>query len=305
MADPSKYVARIPVVPDDFENHNDHKDHELVMDFEHEDIYVKNGEGYTNITGKIKEDIKQISDGSAVIHIVTEQSLPPIKDRSENHWYWTITSAQDAGGGSVATSSYIYYGLISSYSRDRNYLLISQNVMSESDIIPFTILEGYSPCLYIPINFGASFKNYATGETIPYTIEDRVYAMNPAAGSYSAYDVYCLELYEPGNYQVQVVLTGGDMFLIQMDTNERTIYELVLPDSMEVRDGDSIGVIPDPTWNDPRYLFRGWSTSVLAPVIIDPTTYKPESPMTLYAWFDYESDPSLLTYYSNYNSTGT
>ena len=40
MAD-TKYVARIPVVPDDFENQNSHKDHELVMDFEQDEAYIK------------------------------------------------------------------------------------------------------------------------------------------------------------------------------------------------------------------------------------------------------------------------
>ena len=33
-----KYMARIPIIPDDFENQNVHKNHELVMDFTQDDI---------------------------------------------------------------------------------------------------------------------------------------------------------------------------------------------------------------------------------------------------------------------------
>ena len=39
MADNKKYMARVPIIPDDFANKDEHKDHELVMDFESNDIY--------------------------------------------------------------------------------------------------------------------------------------------------------------------------------------------------------------------------------------------------------------------------
>lgn len=304
MADDNKkYVARVPIVPDDFEFQDEHKNHELVMDFEKDDIYVKKESGYTNITGKIKDEIKQIQDGSAVIHVVTDQTVPPIKERTENHWYWVVTKAEEIGGGAVATSSYIYYGLIKTYYPSKNYLLIGQNMTSGLDTVPFTILEGYCPCFYIPINYGASFKNHNTGENIEYTIEDRIYAMNTTAGSYVAYDVYTLKLYEPGDYMIDLDLTGSDNFTIAFDTNEPTISGLVLPESLHVHDGDNIGTIPDPTWDDPRFLFKGWSTSKIAATIIDPAAYKPEMNMTLFAWFEYESDPNLLTYFATYENT--
>ena len=40
MADNKKYMARVPIIPDDFENKDEHKNHELVMDFIENDIYV-------------------------------------------------------------------------------------------------------------------------------------------------------------------------------------------------------------------------------------------------------------------------
>ena len=56
-SDNTKYVARVPIVPDDLANTNEHVDHELVMDFPNDDLYVKYGNAYSNITGKIKERI--------------------------------------------------------------------------------------------------------------------------------------------------------------------------------------------------------------------------------------------------------
>ena len=66
MADNDKYIARIPIVLDEFKNKNNHQNHELVVDIDNEDLYIKNGNGYINITGKIREQIKEIQDGSSV-----------------------------------------------------------------------------------------------------------------------------------------------------------------------------------------------------------------------------------------------
>lgn len=300
--DSIRYFARVPIVPDDFENQDSHKDHELVMDFSNDDIYVKKGDGYVNITGKIKEDIKQIKDGSSVIHIVTEDTAPPVKDRSENNWYYIITRSEEIGTGSaIPVSSYIYYGLIKSYERDKNYILIAQNAMSGSGTIKFDIVEGYGPCIYIPINFGASFKDHKTGAPIKHTIEDRIYAMSPSIGSYIAYDVYTLDMFDPGEHSVDVDLSGSDQFAVQFDTNHPEIKGLKLPDTINVRDGDCIGTIPDPEWEDPRFIFNGWSSNKISETIIDPITYKPNENMTLFAWFVYNSDPNVLTYYATYS----
>ena len=141
--DNKKYVARVPIVPDDLSNSNNHTDHELVMDFQNVDLYVKLGDAYSNITGKIKEDIKEIRDGSSIIHIVTEQSLPPVKDRQENNWYYVVTSAEETGGGVIATSRYIYYGLIKTYDPSKSYILIAQNLTTGNDVVSISILEGY------------------------------------------------------------------------------------------------------------------------------------------------------------------
>ena len=50
MADNDKYIARIPIVLDEFKNKNNHQNHELVVDIDNEDLYIKNGNGYINIT---------------------------------------------------------------------------------------------------------------------------------------------------------------------------------------------------------------------------------------------------------------
>ena len=296
-SDNTKYVARVPIVPDDLANVNEHVDHELVMDFPNDDLYVKYGDAYSNITGKIKESVKEIQDGSSIIHVVTEQTLPPVKDRSENNWYYVITRAEENGGGVIATTSYVYYGLIKTYDDSKNYILIAQNMTTGNDTVAISILEGYCPCFYVPVNYGASFKNHNTGEIIKATVEDRVYTLNPELGSYVAYDVYSLELFEPGDYNIELDLAGSDKFIITFDSNH-TPAGLVLPENIHVADGDCIGAIPDPTWEDARYEFYGWSTSKIADTIIDPTAYKPNGDMTLFAWFEYNSDPSMLEAYA-------
>ena len=298
MADNDKYIARIPIVLDEFKNKNNHQNHELVVDIDNEDLYIKNGNGYINITGKIREQIKEIQDGSSVIHVVTEQTIPPVKDREENHWYYVITDTEDADGGSMSTTSYIYYGLIKTYDTSKNYLLIAQNTTTGSDVVKMTVAEGYVPCFYVPINYNASFKNNSTSKAITATIEDRVYAMNSAAGSYIAYDVYVLQLYDAGDYNIKIDLTGSNNFSINFDTNEANVPGLKLPATMSVRDGDIIGTIVTPTWNDPRFIFKGWSTSKIAATIIDPTKYKPNGNMTLFAWFEYNTSTTALAYYA-------
>ena len=302
--DNNRYVARVPIVPDDLSNQDSHKNHELVMDFKEDDIYVKKDDGYVNITGKIKEDIKQIQDGSAVIHIVTEDTIPPVRDRDENHWYYVVTRSKDYNGENVSTTSYVYYGLIKSYDHDANYILIAQNIISGSGTIKFDILEGYMPCVYVPINYAAIFTDHETGEEIESTIEDRIYAMNSKIGTYVAYDVYLLQLFEPGVHIVDMNLNGSDHFTVKFEANSEGIQGLKLPDSISVKDGHCIGNIPDPEWDDPRFIFKGWSTNKIAETIIDPTSYKPNDNMTLFAWFDYNSDPDVLTYYTTSTSIG-
>ena len=305
MADNKKYMARVPIIPDDFANKDEHKDHELVMDFESNDIYVKNGDGYVSITGQIKEDIKTIQDGSVVVHLVTENTLPAIKDRPENHWYYIITNSETAKSGAVGIANYVYYGLIDSNSANRfyQYILVAQNMISDSTTVQMVVREGYSPVFYVPVNMTAAFVNDDTGVVIDANVEDRLYAINNLDGSYVAYDVYVLDLTEEGDYKIAVDLTGSDYYTIHFDTNV-SVSGLILPDDIKVRMGSSIGdLMPsEPTKSAPRYTFIGWSTNKIAEIIVD-STYIPESNMTLYAFYRYESDPSLLSYYATYESS--
>lgn len=404
MADNTKYVARVPIVPDDFNNQDEHKNHELVMDFTDVDLYVKDGDGYINITGQLRESIKKIHDGSSVIHIVTEDTLPAVEERSQNHWYYVITRAENSSGDSIATANYIYYGTVKSYYPTKDYLLISQNTTIGSSRVKFHIEEGYSPCLYIPTNMSATFSyapsyeflinsklaaranqkentiefdtsvgreeyngykyqiilmdenmvpvapsktgNIGTsdsfeidcpietknilfslyndqdrfignqlekivdpnpadvGENIDFEIKDRVYAINTLTGTYIAYDVYILDIYESGYYTVDMEISGSDHLMVSFDTNESSIEGLVLPDTISVRDGDCIGTISDPTWEDARFEFMGWSSSKIAFTEIDPESYKPEYNITLYAWFEYNDDPTLSGYSVDQISNG-
>ena len=299
-----KYMARIPIIPDDFENQNVHKNHELVMDFTQDDLYVKKDDGYVNITGKIKEDIKQIADGSAVIHLVTEKTLPQIEDRRENHWYYVITrSGNKESGEQVSVNNYIYYGLIDEYNTSKNYLLIGQNMTDGEDTIQFDIVEGYSPCLYIPIIYNATFINHETEEFIDFFIKDRVYALDTFSGTYNSYDVYVLDLTDPGQYLVDIQLTGVNSFFIYFDVNVSGIQGLVLPETMTVENNQSIGYIPDPSDEDPRYDFVGWSLSKYdQSMIIDTQSYIPEENMTLYAWYNFNENVDDIPYYGDQTS---
>ena len=299
-----KYMARIPIVPDDFENQNVHKNHELVMDFTQDDLYVKKDDGYVNITGKIKEDIKQIADGSAVIHLVTEKTLPQIEDRRENHWYYVITrSGNKESGEQVSVNNYIYYGLIDEYNTSKNYLLIGQNMTDGEDTIQFDIVEGYSPCLYIPVIYNATFINHETEEIIDFYVKDRVYALDTFSGTYNSYDVYVLDLTDPGQYLVDIQLTGINSFFIYFDVNVSGIQGLVLPETMTVENNQSIGYIPDPSDEDPRYDFVGWSLSKYDQnMIIDTQTYIPEENMTLYAWYNFNENVDDIPYYGDQTS---
>ena len=176
-------------------------------------------------------------------------------------------------------------------------------MISDSTTVKVTLRDGYNVVFYVPISMTASFVNDDTGVVIDYTVEDRLYAINNADGSYVAYDVYILDLTEEGDYNIAVDLAESDYYNITFDTNI-SVRGLVLPDDVKIRIGSSIGTaLPDePEKSDPRYTFNGWSTNKIAPLIID-GSYIPESNVTLYAFFTYEDDPTLLSYYSTYEST--
>ena len=308
VTDNTKLMARVPVIPDDFQNKQEHKDHELVMDFDNEfpDLYVKiNGE-YINITGQIRDSVKDIQDGSMVVHIVTEDTLPPVKERPENHWYYVITKSEEYGSQEeVLTETYIYYGVIQNdYSTNDNYLLLAQQVFTGDTAYLTVILPDntYTACFYVPITLSPTFTNNDTGELYSYEVVDRLYALNTSTGSYVAYDVYMLNMSRNGETHIAVDLSGGDYFTISFESNEPDIEGLQLPESMEVKDGFAIGSIPDPVWNEPRYIFTGWSTNRIIYEPIDPSTYKPEKDMVLFAWFEFDASANKLEYYATYVS---
>lgn len=304
--DNKKYTARVPIVPDSFQNKQDHKDKELVMDFDNNDLYIFINGGYINITGQIRDAIKDIQDGSVVVHVVTEDTLPPIKDRERNHWYYVIESAEPIGGDkdTVAVTNYIYYGVVENeYYGDNNYLLIGQNVFTGTQTVKVTIGEGYTACFYVPVNLEPRFTNADSGESFSYNLVDRIYALNTTVGSYVAYDVYMLEIPITGDYNINVDISGTDYYTITFSSNYPDIPGLTLPDDIEVQAGDVIGTIADPIWGEPRYTFMGWSTSSVIYTPIDPLRYEPESSMQLFAWFEFNASTNMIGTYSTYISS--
>lgn len=283
-----KQMARIPIIPDDINSRRNHKDHEIVMDFEVNDLYIKKDGEYINLTGSIREEVKEIHDGSAIIHIVTEDTLPPIQDRKENHWYYVITRATDKGNNQqISLIDCIYYGLINIYDERKEYLLIGQNIIAEDDTVQFEILDGYIPCFYVPIVFSVQFTE--NNQNIDFEVVDRLYVINTASENYQSYDVYILNITEPGNHTIKIHKERLDLFYVSFESSidPEEIGEVVLPETIEVRQGFSIGTIPDPIINNSDYTFVGWCTDKFSDSAIDPSMYKPNSNTILYAKFEY------------------
>lgn len=174
--------ARIPVVPMDIVNVNIAKEHELLMGGD--DIYVlKNGE-LVSITGALKEKIEEIRDGSAVIHICTELTLPPIQDRQENHWYLVVLEAEDLlDSSSVDIDTYIYYGVVKAdLIFNRDLLLLAQNMADSSNneiVVNINMLEAYKACFYIPATKSPAFKD-GNGAIIEFIRQDEgIFVLTP------------------------------------------------------------------------------------------------------------------------------
>jgi len=309
MPDNIKYTARIPIVPDSLANQLEHKDREIVFDFDEDDIYIKRGDKYVNITGQIRETVDTIKDGSCVIHIVTEETLPAIKDREKNHWYYVVTEASDYySDESTIINSYIYYGVINTdYYSDRSYLLIAQNMLTDPDVVKITAPEGYKIAFYVPSTYDARFFNDETDEELSFSIQDRLYTMSGTTNISIAYDVYISSLANLGTVYVRVDFTGTDWYVITLKASNEDIEGITLPTtSIKVADGNVIGTIKDPTWTNPRYVFSGWSTKKNIYEAINTTTYVPTDNMVIYAYFEYDNDDSKYTYKCIYtSSTGT
>lgn len=299
-----KYTARVPIIPDDINNRAQHKDNEVVTDID-DDIYIKRGNRYINITGQIRDTVKEIQDGSCVIHIVTEETLPPIKERKKNHWYYVVTKAESYGAEEeVDKSRYIYYGVIDeSYYTDRNYILIAQNMFTNPSAVKLRVLEGYKACFYIPVSIDARFFNDETGEELQFAVQDRLYVLTPDNQTI-AYDVYISVNENLGELYVKVDFEDTTAYNINIEPNIDNIEGFGLPvKSIKVSDGEVIGEVPDPHWENPRYIFKGWSSKKVDYVPVNPLTYVPDSDMTLYAYFEYDTDTSKYEYKSIYQST--
>ena len=299
-----KLMARVPIVPDDFVNQSEHKVHEVVMDFGNADIYVKVDEtNYVNITGAMKEAITEIQDGSTIIHIVTESTLPPVADRKENHWYYVVLNSE-IDDETVEIPYYIYYGLSSDYSVDKNYLLVGMNMFEGTDTIAVNIVEGYHATFYVPTNMDVTFTDVTTAaESIVAVETDRLYGIDTVTGQIVPYSVYLLRTDETGERLIRVSVDENNYYIISFDSNQ-TALEIEYPaENLKVVQGNTIGTIPDPVWNAPRYIFKGWSFSKtnFEPVS---SSYVPNMDTTIYAYFDYNNDPTLATYYAEYTSEG-
>lgn len=304
MADNQYRTARIPIIPDDVENRSRHKDKELTFDPIEEDLYILRDGQYINITGNIRDTVEQIQDGSTVIHVVTEESLPSIKDRQKNHWYFVVTKSEEySSGDSVDTYSYIYYGVIdNTYYQDKSYLLIAQNMITNPEAIQMNIIDGYKACFYVPTVYEPAFYNDETGERLSFTLQDRLYCLTPDGVSIP-YDVYISDETNLGNIYVNIEFSGTDWYVISIQSNDNSISGLELPvTEIKVEDGKPIGSIKEPIWAAPRYIFRGWSSVKTEFIEVDPLTFIPTGNTKIYAYFDYDNDSSKYTYKAIYNS---
>ena len=308
MTNNTKPMARVPIVPSDYANKEDHKLHELVMDYTNNDIYVKDADGYVNLTGKIKQTIQAAIDNGAVIELVTKDTIPTVENRKKNHWYLIITDAEvnDENGKGVVVDTYIYYGLVdANYNAARNYSLLSQNMISsrtdEPIAIKMLVTEGFKPCFYVPSNTKITcVYNDGHSTKLEYNIVDNIYTFSPQDGTYTAYNVVMFDNIETTaingkNYlNLLVTASGSNTNDISFETVNDTVgFKPILPIAVETN--THIAQLPQPEWEDKRYSFKGWSLkrSVYDP--IDIAEYTVTKPITLYAWFDYNAQGNRVT----------
>lgn len=306
MSDNLKNTARIPIILGDFKHNSLHKDRELLMDYDNTDIYLYEGGRYINITGRIKDQIDEIQDGSMVIHICTEDTLPLIKDRPVNHWYYVITKAEELATGEVVNlNTYIYYGVVSDtfFDNTNNYVLIAQNMITDPDtIINMSIGSGYRACFYVPTHYTPTFYRGDTTTEIEFEKKDRLYVLDNTASTLVPVDVYVSKNHSLGDIEIKVSYSGGTHYGIKIESNDPNIEGLQLPSDILVKittPPSVIGPIPNPIWTSSRFLFRGWSKSKVSYDPVNPLTFAPDKNMILYAYFEYK--PSSGTGRSAFN----
>lgn len=308
MANNIKPMARIPIVPSNYSNKEDHKLHELVMDYTNNDIYVKDPDGYINITGKIKETVQNTISHGAVIEIVTEDTIPVIDSRKKNHWYLVITDSETdtSNPTKVVVDTYVYYGLVDeNYNISRNYSLLSQNTMSSrtngASAIKFLLSDNLKPCFYVPSNTQIScVYDDGNNTALETSIIENIYVFSPQDGTYNEYNVVMFDNIDPtltaGKQYLNLLVTtyGSNSNNITFESaTGATQFKPILP--IQVDTGSHILQLPHPEWEDRRYSFKGWSLKKSIYDPIDINEYVVVKPITLYAWFDYNAQGNRTT----------
>lgn len=306
MANNIKPMARVPIVPSSYQNKGDHKLHELVMDYESNDLYVKDENGYINITGRIRDNIQEAIDSGVSIEIVTEDTIPSIDSRKKNTWYLVITDSEldDNLGTALVVDNYVYYGLIDDdYNSSRNYSLLSQNmipsVFGKAEKLKILLSEGYNPCFYVPTNMRISCK-YESNKAIEMNTMDVIYIFSPQYGTYRSYNMITPvdPEYNITNskkyFEFSITVDGANTNDVSFEAiNDDIGFKPIAPLSIEI--GKLIPNLPTPVWEDRRYKFKGWSLKRTVFDQIDITEYKVVKPITLYAWFDYDAQGNRST----------
>lgn len=206
--DNTMLISRIPIILRDILDALDVQEKELVFDYENNDIYVNlNGE-LISITKVLRDSITEIKDGSMVIHIVTEDTLPPIKDREKNHWYFVVTAIKDKDEGKIDDLSvYVYYGVQKvSEGIDKNYILIAQNILRKTDTVHMNIPKDHVACFYVPVDYSPVFT--MGGQPFVTEVTDRIYILTPDQVTL-AYDVYTGTASDLGDCTIKIDLNGG------------------------------------------------------------------------------------------------
>lgn len=188
-------IARIPIILKDLKNVEDAiKNKELVMDYENNDIYVMVDGELISITKLLRDTIETINDGSVVFHIVTEDTLPPVKDRVKNHWYFVIVSSKNKETGSDIEdlNTYIYYGVAKNdFELGNDFMLISQNMITDTSIVKIDVQDRYIACFYVPTRYIPTFTD-ADGVEMKFKVVKRLYILTPDNTTVE-YDAYVSE----------------------------------------------------------------------------------------------------------------
>lgn len=305
-----KPMGRIPIILADVTQTSIHKDKELLMNYDTSDIYLFKDGQYINITGRIKDQIQEIQDGSMVIHICTEQTLPAIKDRRPNHWYYIILKSEYVGSDEIVnTTTYVYYGVIDAnfFNSTDNYILVAQNTISNTgDVVRITAPTGYKACFYVPTVYRPKFFKMPGNTAMTFNVVNRLYILDTSTNDIIPVDVYVSEEDGFGDLDIKVDYSTPTQYMIEVLCNEDSIKDKITP-------GETTIYIPitippktlqeyikgiRPVCLNPRWVFQGWSSSKTSFQKIDPTTYAPHQNMKIYMYFKYVSPSGLSAGYT-------